>query len=197
MPKTRRARRESPPRPKKTARLTCNNCRARKVRCDGSQPICGICTAYNEDCQYDRPPPMTQIRAMADKIAELEKTIKDLQSNNTAAISTAQAPSQVSAATIIRSVPTETLPSIDITNGTLDNTRAFYDTTSAVHDPGDTPSQISIGQITVAHSPETRLPLSMETPELKFWEDQAVESAAVYLNIPEDVIRRLFATHWT
>ncbi|KAF4415858.1 pathway-specific regulatory [Fusarium acutatum] len=197
MPKTRRERRESPPRPKKTARLTCKNCRARKVRCDGGQPVCGICIAYNETCQYDRPPPMTQIRAMADKIAQLEQTIKDLHSKD----GTSTAPYQASAAVLAESarVPTliEPLRTIEVADGNMDPTRSFYDTTSAVHDPGDTPSQATTGQITVAHSPETRQPLPMETPELKFWEGQAVESAAVYLSIPQDVIRRLFATHWT
>ncbi|KAF5563951.1 pathway-specific regulatory [Fusarium phyllophilum] len=197
MPKTRRERRESPPRPKKTARLTCNNCRARKVRCDGGQPICGICIAYNETCQYDRPPPMTQIRAMADKIAQLEQTIKDLQNKD----GTTTAPRQAIAAVLAEgaTVPTlmEPLSTIEVADGNIDPTRSFYDTTSAVHDPADTPSQATTGQITVAHSPETRQPLPMETPELKFWEDQAVESAAVYLSIPQDVIRRLFATHWT
>ncbi|KAF5261391.1 hypothetical protein FOXYS1_7927 [Fusarium oxysporum] len=197
MPKTRRERRESPPRPKKTARLTCKNCRARKVRCDGGQPICGICIAYNETCQYDRPPPMTQIRAMADKIAQLEQTIKDLQNKD----GTSTAPLQASAAVLAESTRLSTLadplPTIEVADGPLDTARSYYDTTSAVHDPGDTPSQAATGQVTVAHSPETRQPLPMETPELRFWEDQAVESAAVYLSIPQDVIRRLFATHWT
>ncbi|KAG7426450.1 Nitrogen assimilation transcription factor nit-4 [Fusarium oxysporum f. sp. raphani] len=89
------------------------------------------------------------------------------------------------------------LPTIEVADGPLDTARSYYDTTSAVHDPGDTPSQATTGQVTVAHSPETRQPLPMETPELEFWEDQAVESAAIYLSIPQDVIRRLFATHWT
>ncbi|EGU73557.1 hypothetical protein FOXB_15937 [Fusarium oxysporum f. sp. conglutinans Fo5176] len=197
MPKTRRERRESPPRPKKTVRLTCKNCRARKVRCDGGQPICGICIAYDETCQYDRPPPMTQIRAMADKIAQLEQTIKDLQNKD----GTSTAPLQASAAVLAESTRISTLadplPTIEVADGPLDTARSYYDTTSAVHDPGDTPSQATTGQVTVAHSPETRQPLPMETPELKFWEDQAVESAAIYLSIPQDVIRRLFATHWT
>ncbi|KAH7147522.1 fungal-specific transcription factor domain-containing protein [Fusarium sp. MPI-SDFR-AT-0072] len=197
MPKTRRERRESPPRPKKTARLTCKNCRARKVRCDGGQPICGICIAYNETCQYDRPPPMTQIRAMADKIAQLEQTIKDLQYQDGNSIAPLQASAAVLAETTRVSTLADPLPTIEVADGTLDTARAYYDTTSAVHDPGDTPSQATTGQVTVAHSPETRQPLPMETPELRFWEDQAVESAAVYLSIPQDVIRRLFATHWT
>jgi hypothetical protein len=140
---------------------------------------------------------MTQIRAMADKIAQLEQTIKDMQNKD----ATSAAPLQTCTAVLAESarVPalTKTLPTIEVADGTLDTTRAYYDTTSAVHAPGDTPSQATTGQITVAHSPETRQPLPMETPELKFWEDQAVESAAVYLSIPQDVIQRLFATHWT
>ncbi|KAG4262832.1 hypothetical protein FPRO03_10195 [Fusarium proliferatum] len=196
MPKTRRERRDSPPRPKKTARLTCKNCRARKVRCDGGQPVCGICIAYNESCQYDRPPPMTQIRAMADRIAQLEQTIKDLQDKDGNSIARSRKVGAVPADTGVSTV-TEPLPTIEVADGPLDTARAYYDTTSAVHDPRETPSQATTGQVTVAHSPETRQPLPMETPELRFWEDQAVESAAVYLSIPQDVIRRLFATHWT
>lgn len=72
---------------RKATRLTCSNCRSRKIRCDGAQPSCGICVAYGEECQYAHPPPMTQILAMTDKIAQLEQTIKDLQSSTNSAAS--------------------------------------------------------------------------------------------------------------
>src|SRR4051794_33521910 len=71
----------------KRPRLTCVNCRNRKIRCDGAQPSCGICTAYSESCFYDKPPPMSQVIAMVEKLKELEDTIEELKNNNDKTIS--------------------------------------------------------------------------------------------------------------
>ncbi|KAF4450509.1 hypothetical protein F53441_6364 [Fusarium austroafricanum] len=160
--------------------------------------VVDITLAYNETCEYDRPPPMTQIRAMADKIAQLEQTIQNLQNNGNAPNGTTASPGDN--ITVAQSTPAENLPAFEVASGSLDNTLPYYDTTSAVHGPGDTPSQASTGRISAVMSPEDRHIPQVETlngPELKFWEDQAVESAAVYLHLPQHVIRRLFATHWT
>ncbi|KAI8946143.1 fungal-specific transcription factor domain-containing protein [Xylaria longipes] len=59
--------------------LTCANCRARKVRCEGSQPACKTCDIYNVECRYDKPPPITQVIEMARRLQEAEKTITKLQ----------------------------------------------------------------------------------------------------------------------
>ncbi|CAG7561148.1 unnamed protein product [Fusarium equiseti] len=160
-------------------------CRLRKVRCDGGQPVCGICIAYGETCDYDRPPPMTQIRAMADRIAELEETVKKL-TNNAGAVTAEQS----------RSRPIEPLPPIENTDQSLDEP-TYYDTTSALHGPGDTPLQQNAVE-SPANRPLQALPIEMlESPDLDFWENEAISSASIYLNIPQEVIRRLFTTHWT
>ncbi|KAH7196430.1 fungal-specific transcription factor domain-containing protein [Fusarium flagelliforme] len=175
--------------PKKTARLTCKGCRLRKVRCDGGQPVCGICIAYGETCDYDRPPPMTQIRAMADRIAELEQTVKQLRNNSTVEGSAMTEQS--------RPTPIEPLPPIENTDKSLDEP-AYYDTTSAVHDPGDTPLPTSRTMESPANCSLQALPIEMfQSPDLDFFENEAIGSASIYLNIPQDVIRRLFTTHWT
>ncbi|ORX95656.1 fungal-specific transcription factor domain-domain-containing protein, partial [Clohesyomyces aquaticus] len=51
-----------------------------QVRCDGAQPACKMCELYNDDCRYDKPPPMTQLVAMAKRLQEAEQTIAALQS---------------------------------------------------------------------------------------------------------------------
>ncbi|KAK2690804.1 hypothetical protein QWA68_010399 [Fusarium oxysporum] len=59
--------------------LTCANCRAKKVRCEGSQPTCKTCEVYHVECRYDKPPPLSQVVAMARKLQEAEETIERLQ----------------------------------------------------------------------------------------------------------------------
>jgi hypothetical protein len=78
--------------------LTCTNCRSRKVetlsypgcflsheanssktKCDGSQPSCKTCEVYQDDCRYERPPPMSQIIAMSERLQEYEHIIEDLR----------------------------------------------------------------------------------------------------------------------
>jgi hypothetical protein len=147
---------------------------------------------------------MTQIRAMADKIAKLEETINQLRRHPAGETSNATTGQEYDIS--IQPVETghtstESLPPIEDQDASLKDPVAFYDSTSAVHDPGDTPLQPATSR-SIVESPANHhlqaLPIDMlESPELEFWEDQAIESAAVYLNIPQDDVRRLFATHWT
>ncbi|KDE06717.1 hypothetical protein MVLG_02914 [Microbotryum lychnidis-dioicae p1A1 Lamole] len=82
----------------------CLVCRARKVKCDGIAPTCSPCRksagAKGDEpcsivCDYDaeekrkRPVGGGKVHALEAKIAELEKQIVDLTSNNTKPISTA------------------------------------------------------------------------------------------------------------
>ncbi|KAF5664239.1 regulatory protein [Fusarium heterosporum] len=191
------------PSAKRAARLTCKGCRLRKVRCDGGQPDCGICIAYSETCEYDRPPPMTQIRAMADKIAHLEQTLSELRSQNTNMLIDANTTS-ITQGSSVQTTTYSLSPTLDAVDASLNVSRAYYDTTSALHDPGDSPAQATTTRerVAIIEGPEPQklqaLPMeSLDSGELKFWEDQAVQSAAVYLSLPQEVIRRLFATHWT
>ncbi|RGP72459.1 nitrogen assimilation transcription factor nit-4 [Fusarium sporotrichioides] len=59
--------------------LTCANCRIKKVRCEGGQPTCKTCEIYHVECHYDKPPPLSQIVAMAKKLQQAEETIERLQ----------------------------------------------------------------------------------------------------------------------
>ncbi|CZR69962.1 related to pathway-specific regulatory protein [Phialocephala subalpina] len=59
--------------------LTCANCRTRKTRCDGSQPGCKTCEVYHDECRYEKPPPMSQIIAMAKRLQEAEEIIANFK----------------------------------------------------------------------------------------------------------------------
>ncbi|KFY89941.1 hypothetical protein V500_05394 [Pseudogymnoascus sp. VKM F-4518 (FW-2643)] len=59
--------------------FTCTNCRNRKTRCDGTQPGCKTCEVYNDQCRYDKAPPMSQIIIMAKKLQDAEQRIARLQ----------------------------------------------------------------------------------------------------------------------
>jgi hypothetical protein len=66
--------------PKRTHRgLTCANCRARKTRCDGTMPGCKTCEVYKDTCRYEKPPPMSQVIALAQRLQEAEATILSLK----------------------------------------------------------------------------------------------------------------------
>ncbi|UNI19481.1 hypothetical protein JDV02_005663 [Purpureocillium takamizusanense] len=67
--------------------LTCANCRARKVRCEGSQPTCKTCEVYHDECRYDKAPPVSQVVAMAKRLQEAERTIERLRANGSTASS--------------------------------------------------------------------------------------------------------------
>jgi hypothetical protein len=81
---------------RKSRGLTCGTCRFRKacspiriyctayswscqVRCDGTQPRCKMCELHNDDCRYDKPPPMSQLVAMAKRLQEAEQAVAELK----------------------------------------------------------------------------------------------------------------------
>ncbi|KAL4877987.1 fungal-specific transcription factor domain-containing protein [Aspergillus karnatakaensis] len=73
---------DSGPRPKRRKiSVACDECRARKVRCDGVQPVCGPCAKRQDtgvQCKYTGEP--EKKRAAQDYIASLESRIKHLES---------------------------------------------------------------------------------------------------------------------
>jgi hypothetical protein len=66
--------------------VACSRCKARKSKCDGAHPNCSTCHAANIPCQYpqtSRPPSKTQyIRALEDRVMELEKKLAELTKEN-------------------------------------------------------------------------------------------------------------------
>ena len=49
-----------------------------QTRCDGTQPSCKTCEVYHDECRYEKPPPMSQIISMANRLQEAEQTILQL-----------------------------------------------------------------------------------------------------------------------
>ncbi|CAK7231112.1 hypothetical protein SEUCBS140593_007815 [Sporothrix eucalyptigena] len=97
--------------------LTCANCRARKTRCDGSQPTCKTCEVYRDTCRYEKPPPMSQIVAMARRLQEAEQTIAALRAELAAEKDRRQpvpSTSVASAASIVPASPTILLKREDL-----------------------------------------------------------------------------------
>lgn len=39
----------------KRRKTACQSCRIRKVKCDGSRPVCGICETVDSICEYTDP----------------------------------------------------------------------------------------------------------------------------------------------
>lgn len=198
-------------RAKKASGLTCRNCRTRKIRCDGSQPACGICLAYNEECHYDKAPPMSQVLAMTDRIAELERMVRELQqnANQPGATSSSSTTFNNTSETYLESgsfqdtassLPPETTPIPDDT--TLDRSDAYYETTSAVHAPETALQQLTPN--TATHSVlggrtdrQHRRLLAPDARQLAFWADRVAEIGSVQLHLPPETVRHLLETHWT
>ncbi|KAF4152208.1 hypothetical protein CNMCM6936_006361 [Aspergillus lentulus] len=68
---------EKPPKRRKVA-VACDECRARKVRCDGIQPVCGPCMKRSDArCVYTGEP--EKRRAVRNYIATLENKIRHLE----------------------------------------------------------------------------------------------------------------------
>ncbi|KAI1866633.1 hypothetical protein JX265_002177 [Neoarthrinium moseri] len=65
--------------------VACSRCKSRKSKCDGAHPHCSACLTANVECQYphsSRPPSKTQyIRALEDRVVELEKKLARLTKN--------------------------------------------------------------------------------------------------------------------
>lgn len=172
--------------------LTCSNCRTRKVKCDGAQPSCGICKAYNQDCHYDKSPPMSQVLAMAERIAQLERAAGltgDGQSVHEASDGAGlQLEEQTPGAAHFQAhhSPVET-----VTSSSQKDT-PHYPSTSAVEDPitgqdEDTPT---------ATPPVRGVMPTMNEDQLHFWEDAAVHTCASQLRLPVEKMDHLLKTHW-
>lgn len=158
--------------------MTCSNCRRRKVKCDGGRPECGICLAYAEQCHYDRMPTMSQVLAMADRITELERALK--QHGDTTAT-----PPPMS---------DNNQPSVDDTTSASLAQSPWFSSTSAVHDPMHPADPLM--SMTLSPQSSDYQALSMSPEQLSFWEDAALKVCATLLNLPSSKVKHLLLTHW-
>ncbi|KAG9304377.1 hypothetical protein G9A89_019939 [Geosiphon pyriformis] len=65
----------------------CDTCRRKKVKCDGVQPRCGNCGAFNFDCTYNdttkkRGPPKGYIEAIETRLHRMESLLGGLVQSN-------------------------------------------------------------------------------------------------------------------
>ncbi|KAL2851881.1 fungal-specific transcription factor domain-containing protein [Aspergillus pseudoustus] len=73
--------------PRKRVSLACTLCRRKRVRCDGSKPVCGRCASEQEQCEYRhdeerrkgflRPPSKHQVQALEARVRALEAQLDE------------------------------------------------------------------------------------------------------------------------
>ena len=182
----------------KRPRLTCVNCRTRKIRCDGAQPSCGICTAYSESCQYDKMPPMSQVLAMVERLKELEDTVEQLRGSKA---DPSPGPKRSLNRRIgVRKTPSSELDSHDSLADAmhLDQSKAYYDSTSAVDVPRGAGTN-SLPTTSPHHTIDSRLDQhdQPDRNDLELWEEHAIANSASLLSLPPEKVRHLLAIHWT
>ncbi|KAL3428886.1 fungal-specific transcription factor domain-containing protein [Aspergillus tetrazonus] len=198
--------------------LTCENCRARKTRCDGTQPSCKTCEVYQDACRYEKLPPMSQIVAMAKSLQDAEQTILRLQQ-------ALEAQSPDSNGTNLES-PDNASPRFEARLGTggssahmrprnLSNEPAseellsdlsldehgkisYYGPTSAIHEPAslEPPSTDFQGYEDLPSKTNIRTLLTWNAEEYRSWEDFALSNAAIETGIPHATMSTLLQIHW-
>lgn len=171
------------------------------VRCDGDQPECRICLAYGERCHYDKPPPMSQVLAMAHKIEELEKALalaRDVgQHQMTVNHTSTQVKSGMSDqqhTTYSEHRGSHIVIREHLSSGMQpDDESPVYSSTSAIQEPSANGAGSATSHVT---TPATPVP-SMDESQLQFWEENMLQTSAIQLHLPIEKVRHLFRTHWT
>ncbi|CUM49412.1 uncharacterized protein AC631_05750 [Debaryomyces fabryi] len=74
--------------------LACEGCRQRKRRCDGAQPVCGICLKRKTTCVYSKR--YTRAHANAEYVKSLEEKLGILRNDIPKSVDMIQSPSIVS-----------------------------------------------------------------------------------------------------
>ncbi|KAL2071784.1 hypothetical protein VTL71DRAFT_13019 [Oculimacula yallundae] len=59
--------------------FSCDQCRVRKVRCGGEQPICRRCVIRKDPCRYLLAPTISYTQKLENKVKELQAVIETLQ----------------------------------------------------------------------------------------------------------------------
>ncbi|KAL2815054.1 fungal-specific transcription factor domain-containing protein [Aspergillus cavernicola] len=210
-----RARPERRSRARRT--LTCENCRARKTRCDGTQPSCKTCEVYHDECRYEKPPPMSQIIAMANRLQEAEQTIlklkKALETEPSPVYHPTTANQSVSPAseghlghpgnsTQHRARSSSTEPTSEELLADLSRDEhgkiSYYGPTSAIYEPAelDPPSADIQSYDELPSKTNIRTLLTWNAEEYRSWEEFALGNAAIETSIPRATMSKLLQIHW-
>ncbi|KAH7626433.1 fungal-specific transcription factor domain-containing protein [Sordaria sp. MPI-SDFR-AT-0083] len=81
----------------KQKRLACEICRRRKLKCDGTKPSCSTCSRLGHVCAYDERrkksgPKKGHLKALAEKLKQVEALVKTQEASRLAAEGTSIAP---------------------------------------------------------------------------------------------------------
>lgn len=67
-------------RARKYHHLTCSNCRRRKTKCDGTEPICTTCKGFGDtNCTYDKPASIAYVRHLEKQVQSLSKELENVK----------------------------------------------------------------------------------------------------------------------
>ncbi|KAJ7771493.1 hypothetical protein B0H16DRAFT_1305750 [Mycena metata] len=92
----------------------CLCCRKRKLKCDGTRPVCNQCVKMNrdEECEYDDKKQKSRTQKLKEKLSALEQRLRELESESGATSPSASESSSLGLPFTQHSSPEISLPSI-------------------------------------------------------------------------------------
>lgn len=91
----------------KKSAFSCDQCRKRKVKCDGHKPTCVRCTRRSETCEYKLSPTLSYTQKLENKVKALEHALSIAEENGSTSDTAEQSPSSTSTAAALPPAPTK------------------------------------------------------------------------------------------
>ncbi|KAL4869009.1 hypothetical protein BDV12DRAFT_185565 [Aspergillus spectabilis] len=164
-------------------KIVCSTCRRRKSKCDGATPACSNCVSSNSRCEYEKAPSIAYVRALQERIHQLEK-----------ARPTDYAPS------------TPVPPTFTAQDGNSFSVNAredvsYHNPTSATHEAPVEESSKQAAQPAPSLAPDTRRAelkqfLVANAATQKSLESLNLQHIAPQSGIPEELASTLLQLHW-
>jgi hypothetical protein len=89
----------------KKSAFSCDQCRKRKVKCDGHKPTCVRCTRRSEICEYKLSPTLSYTQKLENRVKALEHALLIAQANGSTSDTAEQSPSSTSTAAALPPAP--------------------------------------------------------------------------------------------
>lgn len=136
-----------------------------KLRCGGGQPSCKTCEVYNDECRYDKVPPMSQVMAMAKRLQEAEETITSLRAQSSTA-SREDSRSNHSLSPPVTTAASADQMAMSLSESTVSNAAAHSHTAPTYESPSFPPTQQSFHDpVAQSGPPKERLPPDLSVDE--------------------------------
>ncbi|KAL5334618.1 fungal-specific transcription factor domain-containing protein [Aspergillus crustosus] len=162
-------------------KIVCSACRKRKSKCNGASPACSSCIASNSRCEYEKAPSIAYVRALQERIRQLEKE------------------PALDSATSTPAVP----PVFNTQDGDSFSINArgdvsYHNPTSAIHEaPVEEQSKRSaLPEPTDPRRAELRQALVANAATQKSLESLNLHLVAPQSGIPEELATTLLQLHW-